>query len=200
MPWVGSSIPITEYVVVPEWPSWPWFCRPSQQAPIQLDEDSCLGCRDLLRARGPRLAVHRLRLPPVHSGGRLSHGCGHLHVFPAKSYFAKSSASSLSPYRLFVPGNRPSTFLWLDLWEFIKGRFPSIGFCDCHGPVRPGLALLEVCFQQRPVRHLASGPRNSVNHGSGMKGEQLFDNVRGNSPNAPRYGNVPSLLSELAII
>lgn len=145
MPWVGSSIPITEYVVVPEWPSWPWFCRPSQQAPIQLDEDSCLGCRDLLRARGPRLAVHRLQLPPVHSGGLLSHGCGHLHVFPAKSYFAKSSASSLSPYRLFVPGNRPSTFLWLDLWEFIKGRFPSIGFCDCHGPVRPGLALLEVC-------------------------------------------------------
>lgn len=199
MPWVGSGVPITEYVVVLERPSWPWFCRSSQQAPIQLDEDSCLGCQDLLKGRGPRLAAHRLRLPPVHSGGRLSHGCGHLHVFPAKSYFAKSSVSSLS-HRLFVMG-KPTHHISLTwLVRVYQRSISEHWFLWLPWPCHAWLSPAEGVFQQRPVRHLDSGPWNSMNHGSGTKGEQLFDNVRRNSPNAPRHGNVPSLLSELAMI
>lgn len=120
-----TSISITEYVVVTEWPSWQWLCSLSQQARIQLHEDSCLGRQVPTKGLVPRLAADRLRLPPVPSGSCLGHSCGHLHVFLAKPYFTKTSASGLCPSQLLVMGNHPAHSSELTYESLPKVIFPA---------------------------------------------------------------------------
>lgn len=122
---MGASISITEYVVVTEWPSWQWFCSLSQQACIQLHEDSCLGCQVPMKGPVPRLAADRLRLPPVPSGSCPDHSCGHLLVSLAKSCFTKTSASGSCPYRLPLMGNHPAHSSELTYESLPKVIFPA---------------------------------------------------------------------------